>query len=583
MGDITLLPMPRILRRRAGCVAGAAPVRSAIDPAVGRAQGYRITLSADAVELVGADPAGLFYAHQTLAQLRRQFADDPHGLPQVQIEDWPDFRARGVMLDVSRDKVPTMETLCAIVDLLASLKVNQLQLYTEHTFAYAGHPDVWRDASPLTPEEVRRLDAYCRERFIELVPNQNSFGHMERWLKHPRYEPLAEKPDGFTFPWGARHAGGFTLNPLDPRSLELVESLYDELLPNFASKLFNVGCDETFDLGLGKSRAECERLGKERVYLEFLLKIDQAVRQRGRTMQFWGDIVLNHPALIAELPGDVIALNWGYDADHPFDKQTRAFADAGVPFYVCPGTSSWLSITGRTDNALANLRSAAASGLANGAIGYLNTDWGDLGHLQYLPVSFLGLAAGAAFSWCLESNRDLDLPRALDLHVFRDRAGVMGQLVHDLGNVYQAVTTPLGMSTRLFWSLVGGQDRRKLWEPITKGEYDDAEARIDAALARLPAADMDRADAELIAAEIRNAAAMLRHACRVGRFRLNVEPMRPSELAADVRSILAEHRRLWLARNRPGGLEDSTRRLEPLLAEYERAGADAPGGSAEGE
>ena len=68
-------------------------------------------------------------------------------------------------------------------------------------------------------------------------------------------------------------------------------------------------------------------------------------------MQFWGDIILHKPELIPELPKDVIALNWGYDADHPFEKETRAFADAGVPFYVCPGTSSWLSISGRTDNA----------------------------------------------------------------------------------------------------------------------------------------------------------------------------------------------------------------------------------------
>ena len=104
---------------------------------------------------------------------------------------------------------------------------------------------------------------------------------------------------------------------------------------------------------------EVERLGKGRVYLDFLLKIYQAVKSRGRTMQFWSDIVLHYPELIGELPRDVIALDWGYDADHPFEKETITLADARVPFYVCPGTSSWLSITGRTDNAIANLKSAA--------------------------------------------------------------------------------------------------------------------------------------------------------------------------------------------------------------------------------
>src|SRR5690606_22763173 len=97
------------------------------------------------------------------------------------IEDRPSFALRGAMLDVSRDRVPTMATLRELIELFASWKLNQIQLYTEHTFAYAGHEEVWRDASPLRPDEVRELDALCRARDIELVPNQNCFGHMHRW------------------------------------------------------------------------------------------------------------------------------------------------------------------------------------------------------------------------------------------------------------------------------------------------------------------------------------------------------------------------------------------------------------------
>ena len=67
----------------------------------------------------------------------------------------------------------------------------------------------------------------------------------------------------------------------------------------------------------------------------------------------------------------------------------------------------------------------------------INTDWGDGGHWQYLPVSWLGYACGAAYGWGLKANRKLDFPRALDLHVFRDRAGVMGKLAWNLGNAYQ--------------------------------------------------------------------------------------------------------------------------------------------------
>ena len=70
------------------------------------------------------------------------------------------------MLDVSRNRVPSQQSLRELVSVLAELRINQLQLYTEHTFAYRDHPGVWKDASPLTPEEIRELDHLCREQSI---------------------------------------------------------------------------------------------------------------------------------------------------------------------------------------------------------------------------------------------------------------------------------------------------------------------------------------------------------------------------------------------------------------------------------
>ena len=143
------------------------------------------------------------------------------------ITDWPDLAVRGVMLDFSRDKVPTMETLLALVDRLASWNVNQLHLYTEHTFAFRDHEAVWRDASPVTAEEIRALDAFCGDRHVELVPNQNCLGHMERWLRHPRYAPLALAPDGFVE--HGRRRPPSTIDPANPASLELVRGLLADL------------------------------------------------------------------------------------------------------------------------------------------------------------------------------------------------------------------------------------------------------------------------------------------------------------------------------------------------------------------
>jgi len=560
----------------------------AIDPAqVAQPQGYRLLIAPDRIRLTGHDAAGVFYGVATLVQLLYQHFSS---LPCLRVDDWPDFPHRGVMLDISRDKVPTLETLYELVELLASWKVNQVQLYIEHTFAYRDHEVVWAKASPLTGDEILALDAWCRQRFVELVPNQNSFGHLHRWLKHDRYRHLAEVPEGFDLRlWGGSEHEPFSLCPDDPDSIAFLRSLYAELLPHFTSRQFNVGCDETFDLGRGRSRQACEEQGTGRVYLDFLKEIHRLVRGHGRTMQFWGDIIMHYPELIPELPPGVIALEWGYEADHPFAADGARFGAAGIPFYVCPGTSSWNSLVGRTDNAKGNLVNAAESGLAHGAIGYLNTDWGDNGHLQYLPVSYLGFADGAGLSWAVAANRDLDLPRVLDLFAFRDAAGVMGRLAYELGNAYRACGVETSNNSvpampLLYPHWVRQEDQhpgfdlsamRRAFNAVQVEGLQRTIDHIDNVLAGLSRARMARSDANLIIDEFRNGAAMLRHACRLRiawmeAARLADVPMAVrAELAANLEGIMAEHKRLWLARNRPGGLADSIgAHLEPWLAFY---------------
>ncbi len=117
------------------------------------AEGYEIDIRDAGIEVRAADTAGAFYAEQTLRQLARLHDGR---LPVGHIRDWPDLAHRGVMLDVSRDKVPTMTTLLALVDRLAEWKVNHLELYAEHTFAYRGHEVVWQAASPFTADRDRR-------------------------------------------------------------------------------------------------------------------------------------------------------------------------------------------------------------------------------------------------------------------------------------------------------------------------------------------------------------------------------------------------------------------------------------------
>jgi hypothetical protein len=126
-----LFPTPRELRLGGDPPPPTAAPRFRMDASL-PAQGYAIAADRQGIRVDHADAAGRRYAEDTLAQLRRS-----HGaLPGLQLRDAPDFATRGYLLDVSRDRVPTRESLLLLVGRLARLRFNHLELYTEHAFAW---------------------------------------------------------------------------------------------------------------------------------------------------------------------------------------------------------------------------------------------------------------------------------------------------------------------------------------------------------------------------------------------------------------------------------------------------------------
>ncbi|MBK7956671.1 MAG: beta-N-acetylhexosaminidase [Bacteroidetes bacterium] len=403
-------------------------------------QAYKIKLEGSQVKITGHKLQGLYYAKQTFHQVLNYFKTEQLDIVNLEIHDWPNFARRGYMLDISRDKVPTMSTIYRIIQNLASWKINEFQLYVEHTYAYKNHETVWKNASPILPEEIQLLDQYCKARFIDLVPNQNSFGHMENWLKHDAYLDLAECPDDCNTVWGMRKRS--SLNPTDPRSLQLMQELYAEYLPNFSSPYCNIGCDETVELGLGRSKDSCKEIGQGQVYLNYLNRLNEAVNEHGKRAQFWGDIIESYPKLIPKLPKNMTALVWGYEGDFPFEKKLPKFKKAEIPFYVCPGTSSWRSLIGKNNNAFDNLRNAAIFGMKNKATGYLNTDWGDYGHWQPLSISYPTQLLGAQYAWNYRETAIIHMDAQVNEVFFQDSTGRLSQALLKLGNAYQKSKNP---------------------------------------------------------------------------------------------------------------------------------------------
>jgi hexosaminidase len=577
--DGSYVPPPTLEMELAGFTLGSGSPRgieARVEPGAA-AESYRLTVRAGGVSLIAADRAGMFYGIMTLRQLLRA-AGRTAAIPCLQIEDRPEFPVRGVMLDISRDRVPTMECLKGLIDLWSELKINQVQLYTEHTFAYPEHGIVWKDASPVSPREAEELDRYCAERAVELVPNQNSFGHMERWLRHPPYRGLAEATGSFTDPWGGVRHEPTTLDPLHPGSLDLLRGLFEELLPHFSSRMVNVGGDEPLGLGQGRSREACARQGPGRVYLDFLLKIHEELARRGRIMQFYGDVIVQCPELIREIPREAIVLEWGYEAGHPFSEECRLLAEAALPFYVCPGTSAWNSLGGRFGNARDNILGAAAQGRRAGAGGLLLTDWGDNGHWQQLPVSYPAYLLGAAASWNPQAAGEIDIEACLSEHLFRDPSGNAARALMILENVQDEGMLRFRNAGALAVLLIPDLQPYHLRELEHFRGYDfgGEQARIRESLSLLEQAEMRSRDGELLRQELRFTADLMMHAARLGKERFatpgqavaEIAPSRRAELAVEMEGLIGRYEKLWLARSRPGGLSDSAGRLTAVKNSY---------------
>ena len=461
----------------------------------------------------------------------------------------PCFQKRGLMLDISRNRVPTMYTLKRLINALQILKYNELQLYTEHCFAYRAHSVVWKGATPMTHEEIREIDAYCEDRGIELVPNQNSFGHMERWLKHEQYKEIAECPEGFNHPISGWRRFGSTLYP-SRESLTFIDELYSELVPNFKSNQLHIGGDEPWELGKGRSAKRVEIEGKHRIYMNFMQELFALSIKHGCDPQFWADIILENPNLVNELPKAVKPIIWGYEADHPFAQQCRIVAEAGFrhQFYVAPGAANWNSFSGRLSLAETNINQAAKYGRLHNANGLLLTAWGDNGHHQpwltlYPPLI---IAAAAAHGICLSRA---ELAKQIDSIFFPEFDIGQGAAICKLGDIDNLLPQPAGPNSLLHSSLFAEEIEleQRLRPLVSKTMLINCQNALNA----IPTAGLDK---EIALAVRLNRAGLER-----------ILNQQPSE---DHEKLIEDFKIQWRRHSRVGGLTESLRILGGKLSTF---------------
>ena len=374
-------------------------------------EGYVVVAELKAIKVVAASAAGLFYGAQTARQL---ITGRGHAMT-VQtgvIRDWPAMRWRGFHDDLSRGPVPTLEFQKRIIRTIAAFKMNAYSPYFEHTLAYDSDPLVGPPGGAMTHEQAKELVAYAKPFHIDIIPEQEAFGHLHHALKYEIYSQVAETPHGHV------------LAPGQPESMNIIKRWFAEIDSLFPSPFVHLGADETFELGKGQTKETIARDGMGATYLKFLGDIERNLRAQGskKTFLFWADIAEKSPELVSSLPHDMIAVAWNYWSTSGFEKSLTPFSGSGMQTWVAPGVNNWSMTYPDNNIALKNIQGFVRDGQKLGATGMLNTSWGDDGE-EIFNQTWYGVLFGAAASWQKGESSIPDYQKSYGLQFHGDTTG----------------------------------------------------------------------------------------------------------------------------------------------------------------
>ncbi len=538
--------------------AGVPGIKTVCAPLLEKEE-YHLTVDGDGVTLESSCEEGLFRAVTSLWQLMRR---DRGKLPHMRVSDKPALPRRGYMLDISRGKKPRVDTIKGMIDFLAALKYNEFQLYMEgDCFKYAAYPEENADFDCLTPDDIRELDRYCRERFIDLVPNQNSFGHMYTWLKKPAFHHLGLFESEDEVP--------STLNPLLPESFEFVSNLYASLLPCFTSEYVNIGLDEAYGLGRYQIEDYCREKGKDVVFMEWLNKLSSHIRDTyGKKVMFWADMIYNYPQSYSMVPRDAIALEWGYELiqSQRMTAHCIAYRDADVRYYVCPSVNTHGALSGRMDVTTFNIRTCGELAAEYGAEGLLLTDWGDGGHPQYWLWSMNPIALAGQYAWNPGKQQDgesfkAEYIRGAERFVddFAFNGVPLSRLLYRMANYYLLEPERVHVCTMCAKELILPLNETRyahLFDLKDSGDdfyFDNVTAYVRRVMDDIEKLPVD----PLLLREIRMTAQLIELGSELCKVKLHPSASKreAGELAKTIDRILPEFKALWNIRNYEKGIE----------------------------
>ncbi len=344
---------------------------------------YMLNIEGRQISVVSSGRDGVFYGVQTLRQLLDLYGAE---LPQLTIIDWPDFHMRGITDDMSRGQVSTMENFKTIIRFLARFKMNVYMPYIEDIFQFKSYPSFGKNRGAMTAAEWRELQDYAKQYHVEIIPIFQTLGHYENILLQEEFMHLAEFP------------GAASLNIANEEIYTFLKKTLDEVIAAFDSEWFHIGADESWDVGKYATKGMAERHSIATVHARHYNRVYDMVKERGKKVMMYGDIVLQHPEILNQIPEDMVMFDWHYFPTYHYPS-VETFAKAGQPIIVSPGIHNWRNFFPRLSFALTNIHHLTQDGFEHNAMGAITSNWGDYGAMNLRELNYYGNAFAAASAW----------------------------------------------------------------------------------------------------------------------------------------------------------------------------------------
>ena len=383
-------------------------------------QAYSLSITNNKIEINAITEKGLFYGAMSLVQLLEN--NITREIQTLEIYDWPNMELRGISDDISRGQVSNLKNFKRILDFIARYKINTYMPYLEDMLQLKSYPSIGKNRGALSNKEVEEIVSYATERYIDVIPAFQTLGHFENILTKEEFVDYAEFP------------GAASLAVTEAKTYGFLENMLKEVFALFPSEYINIGADESYDVGYGKSKALTNKVGSAKVHTEHYKKVFQFCKANNKKVIMYGDVILNQKDILDLIPKDITIIDWHYGANKRY-VSTDIFKKAKFNFIVSPSVWNFRTTFPTYQIALPNIKNIIHDGLLNGAKGIINSNWGDYGAETFKEFVLFGYAWSAQCSWNYERSNLSDFNDSFFLDFF----GIDDYKLNSLYKIFSSV------------------------------------------------------------------------------------------------------------------------------------------------